>query len=241
MPQGGLIGGSTGVLAAAGFFAYAVRGKSAAIFGPSVCHGDRQRRALALTFDDGPSESTPEVLDILASHNVRGTFFMCGQNAARLPGIARRVAEAGHEIGNHTDTHPYFHLCSPSGIYREIANAQKKIAESAGQTPALFRAPYGVRWFGLARAQKDLRLLGVMWETIGRDWSLPADRICRRLLQHPRNGDIICLHDGRATEANPDIRPTIEALRRVIPELRQRGFHFETVSEILRPGSANAG
>src|SRR5579864_7544632 len=101
MPDGALIRGSAGVagiVAAAGWFAYAVRGRSSSVFGSSVYHGDRGRPALALTFDDGPSESTPELLKILARNGVPATFFMCGENVHRLPAVAREVASAGHEI-----------------------------------------------------------------------------------------------------------------------------------------------
>src|SRR5690349_8579547 len=98
--------GAAAVAAGAGFMGYAVRGRSSTVFGPSVYRGDRNHRALALTFDDGPSESTPALLEILARQRVRATFFMCGQNVRRLPDIAREVADRGHEIGNHTDSHP---------------------------------------------------------------------------------------------------------------------------------------
>jgi peptidoglycan/xylan/chitin deacetylase (PgdA/CDA1 family) len=99
----------------------------------------------------------------------------------------------------------------------------------------LFRAPYGVRWFGLRGAQKRLDLLGVMWTVIGRDWRWPAARVSQLLLRRAANGGIICLHDGRGVEASPDISATLAAVERVIPALKQRGFHFETVSQILCP------
>jgi peptidoglycan/xylan/chitin deacetylase (PgdA/CDA1 family) len=230
-----LIGATAGVLATAGFMGYAVRGRSSAFFGPSVCHGDRQRPALALTFDDGPSESTPALLEILARHGVPATFFMCGRNVRRLPSIARAVADAGHEIGNHTDSHPRLDFHSPEFIYRELAAAQETIHRSAGATPRLFRAPYGVRWFGLRRAQQRLNLLGVMWNVLGRDWRWPAPRIARLLLDRASNGAILCLHDGRGLERSPDIRATLETVGTVVPSLQQRGFRFETVSQILCP------
>ncbi len=81
--------------------AWAVRGRSSTMFAPSIWRGPRDCRALALTFDDGPSESTPALLDVLARHGVSATFFQCGANVERLPGIARATVEAGHEIGNH--------------------------------------------------------------------------------------------------------------------------------------------
>src|SRR5947209_6331674 len=89
------------VCAGAAFFAWAVRGRSATVFGPSVWRGDRRRRSVALTFDDGPSESTPKILEILARYRVSATFFQCGANVERLSAVARAVRDAGHAIGNH--------------------------------------------------------------------------------------------------------------------------------------------
>ncbi len=235
MSDGAVIGAAAGILSTAGFMAHAVRGRSSAFFGPSVYRGNRSRRALALTFDDGPSESTPALLDILAERGVRATFFMCGQNVRRCPAIARDVVAAGHEIGNHTDSHPRLDFHSPKFIHREIALAQETIRTTTGATPRLFRAPFGVRWFGLRGVQQQLNLMGVMWTVIANDWRWPVARISRRLVQRAVNGAIICLHDGRETRISPDIRTTLEAVQLVIPVLRERGFHFETVSQILCP------
>jgi peptidoglycan/xylan/chitin deacetylase (PgdA/CDA1 family) len=233
MPNEALIGASIGVFAAGGFLAHAVRGRAPTFFGPSVYHGDRTRPAIALTFDDGPSESTPALLRILERHQVPATFFMCGQNVERLPAVAQRVAAAGHEIGNHSDSHPRFDFCSGDFIYRELALAQEKIVRHTGVTPRLFRAPYGVRWFGLKSAQEQLGLLGVMWGTIGRDWKWPAQRVTKLFLDRARCGDILCLHDGRGTDASPNIATTLAAVEAMIPVLKERGLRFETVSQIL--------
>lgn len=237
MASEAVLGGSIGVLAAGAFLAYAVRGRSSSIFGPSVYHGNRARAAVALTFDDGPSESTPELLRILERHRVPATFFMCGQNVERLPAVARSVAGAGHEIGNHSDSHPRFDFCSPDFIYGQLAAAQEKIVLHTGSTPKLFRAPYGVRWFGLKSAQQRLGLLGVMWGTIGNDWKWPAPRISRLCLGRARPGHIFCLHDGRRTDVSPDIGAMLEAVDAIIPVLKERGLRFETVSQILCPTS----
>ena len=223
------------VSSAAGYFAYAVRGRSSAAFGPSLYRGDPNRPAVALTFDDGPSESTPALLNLLESLGVRATFFMCGRNVRRLPQIAREVHARGHEIGNHTDTHPRFDFKPPEFIYREMALAQETIKVKVGVTPRYFRAPYGVRWFGVRRAQQRLGLTGVMWTVIGRDWKCAGPEVARRLLRGANNGAIFCLHDGRALEGAPDIRPTVEAVKTVVPQLQQRGFKFETVSELACP------
>lgn len=219
----------------AGFLSYAVRGRSSNIFGPSVYRGVSSRRAVALTFDDGPSESTPELLDILARHGARATFFQCGENVRRLPAVAREVAAAGHEIGNHTDTHPHLSFKSAGFIRDELARAQESIEAAAGATPILFRAPFGVRWFGLREAQRQFGLLGVMWTTIGVDWKLSCDEVLSRLQAGIRNGAIFCLHDGRELRRQPDITATLRAVERIVPFLINNGYHFERVSEIICP------
>ena len=220
---------------AAGLMTYGVRGRSSSLLAPSVWRGVRSRSSVALTFDDGPSESTPELLEILERHHVRATFFQCGANVRRLPGVAAAVAAAGHEIGNHSDSHPRFDFCSPDFILGELARAQQTIEEVTGTRPVYFRPPYGVRWFGLRGAQRQLGLVGVMWTRLGRDWRWPSDRIARRLEHGVPNGAILLLHDGRRVHPHPDIRPTLDAVRRIIPWYLERGYQFETVSEILCP------
>ena len=230
-----MLAAAAGAFAVAGSMTYAVRGRTSTLFAPSVHRGDRSRRSVALTFDDGPSESTPALLELLDEHQVPATFFMCGKNVRRCTAIAREVVDAGHEVGNHTDTHPHLHFHSADFIFNQLARAQDTIRQATGVDPRLFRAPYGIRWIGLRSAQQRLGLMGVMWTVIGRDWRWPASRIARLLLSRVSNGAIFCLHDGRAIQRAPDIRPTIEAVEQVIPALKERGFQFETVSQILCP------
>ena len=215
--------------------AWAVRGRSSDLFGPSVWHGRRDRKSVALTFDDGPSESTPAVLDCLSHHQARATFFQCGSNALRLPEIARAVAENGHEIGHHSHTHPNFALQRPEFIRNEFARAQQAISSTTGTEPRLMRAPYGVRWFGFREMQAGLRLTGVMWSVIGLDWKLDASAIAARILRHVEPGAIICLHDGRATRTRPDLAPLLKALPSIVSSLSENGYHLETVSQLLCP------
>ena len=226
---------AAGAGACACSMAWAVRGKSSSVFGPSVCRGARDRPSIALTFDDGPSESTLELVELLNKYKTPATFFCCGVSVRRVTGVARDLVRAGHEIGNHSDSHARLYLRSPGFVAREIRTAQETISEAAGVAPVLFRAPYGARWFGMRRVQRELGLTGVMWTAIARDWRLPAEAIVRRLLRYAQNGAIFCLHDGRSGAPQPDIRPTIEAVRRLIPELSARGYRFETVSQILCP------
>ncbi len=167
MASEALLGGSIGVLAAGGFLAYAVRGRSSSVFGPSVYHGNRARAAIALTFDDGPSESTPALLRILDRHQVPATFFMCGQNVERLPAVARSVAHSGHEIGNHSDSHPRFDFCSRDFIYRELAAAQEKIVQHTGVTP---RAIPRSLWSTMVRIEERATAARVAGSNVGHDW-----------------------------------------------------------------------
>jgi peptidoglycan/xylan/chitin deacetylase (PgdA/CDA1 family) len=221
--------------AASAFLAWAVRGRSASVFGRSVWRGPRDRRALALTFDDGPGESTPDILAILAEHHVPATFFQCGANVDRLPQIAREVAARGHEIGNHSYSHPYLFLCSPGIIENELRRAQETIERHTGFRPAWFRAPYGARWFGVGPAQSKLQLTGVMWSAIGYDWNRRADEVVERTVASVSNGAILCLHDGRELRRKPDVRATVEAVRRLVPLLLDRGYKFETIGRLLCP------
>lgn len=224
-----------GLCAAGACLAWAVRGRSSSVFGRSVWRGDPHRRAVALTFDDGPSESTPEILDVLAAYSVPATFFQVGLNVERLPGIARAVAEAGHSIGNHSHTHPLFCFRTPRFVEDDLRRAQETIRTHAGVQPEWFRAPFGVRWFGLDRAQRRLGLTGVMWSAIGQDWKRNASAVVSRLQTGISNGAILCLHDGRELRARPDIRATVEAVRRLVPVLLEQGYQLETLSRLLCP------
>jgi peptidoglycan/xylan/chitin deacetylase (PgdA/CDA1 family) len=232
--DGALIGVAAGV-ASVGAMTYAVRARSSPFFGESYYRGNRSIPRLALTFDDGPSRSTPALLEVLAEQKVPATFFMCGRNVRRHAGIALEVKNAGHELGNHSDSHPYLYFKSPEFIFKELSLTQESIQAAAGVVPVWFRAPYGVRWFGVGRAQRRLGLKGVMWTLLARDWRWPADRVTHFLVQRACNGAIICLHDGRGLRSAPDIRATIAGVEAAIPRLKERGFEFVTLSEILCP------
>ena len=227
--------GSAGALAAGSVLAWAVRGRSSAVFGPSLWRGNPVRPAIALTFDDGPSESTPQLLEILARHKVPATFFQCGVNVERLPAVAREVVAAGHAIGNHSQTHALFCFRSPRFIEQDLRRAQQAIQSHTGITPVWFRAPFGVRWFGMRRAQRRLSLTGVMWTAIGYDWKRPAGAVVDRLARRVSNGAILCLHDGRELRVRPDIGVTLDAVRRLLPMLLDRGYVFETISHLICP------
>jgi peptidoglycan/xylan/chitin deacetylase (PgdA/CDA1 family) len=186
-----------GAAALSGLAAWVVRGRSSRLLGPVIWRGPSHPRAIALTFDDGPSESTPALLDLLDEHQARATFFVCGENVRRLPSIARSIVARGHEIANHTDTHAPLYLKTPDFLRRQVTVAQQRIAAATGVAPTLFRPPYGCRWPGLAGVLEAEGLRAVMWTTIASDWRLPPEKIAARLLPAARPGAIFCLHDGR--------------------------------------------
>lgn len=239
------IAGITGVAGAAGTV-YGVAARSSQVFGPSVYRGNGSRRSIALTFDDGPSEGSLHLIEYLAGQGVPATFFQCGMNVERQPEISRTIQQMGHEIGNHTYSHP--RLCprlgwkinyrSPAFIEEQFTRTQHIIESEVGVRPHLMRAPYGMRWYGVGAAQEKLGLLGVMWTVIGRDWEWPAYAIADLVLRKATPGGIVCLHDGRDIQPKSDIRETLKALRRIVPELKDAGYTFETVSSLIRPGES---
>ena len=228
---GGVAAGASALLA------WSVRGRSAGVFGPSIWRGRRDRPTIALTFDDGPSEGTPKILEILDRYGVPATFFQCGRNVDRLPEIARAVREAGHAIGNHGYDHSLYCFRSARYIEEDLRLAQEAIGEHASARPLWFRAPFGARWFGVRRAQQRLGLMGVMWTVIGYDWKLEPGAVVRGIASRVSNGAILCLHDGRELRPKPDIGTTVEAVRRLVPMLLDRGFEFESLSRLLCPTS----
>jgi peptidoglycan/xylan/chitin deacetylase (PgdA/CDA1 family) len=154
-------------------------------------------------------------------------------NVRRLPHLAGDVAAAGHQIGNHTYSHPHLPFKSREFIEREFTDTQQIIQEETGVTPMILRAPYGYRWMGMREVQYRLVLLGVMWTVIGYDWRWSAAQISDYVLRKSSPGGIVCLHDGRGVESKPNISETLKAVREIVPRLRDQGYRFDTVSDVL--------
>ncbi len=225
------------IFAAAGltglYVAYAACCPLAQVWGRGFHRGLRGRRQIALTFDDGPSECTPAVLDALQRYDLRATFFVCGKNVEQFPELVREIADAGHEIGNHTYSHPGLLLRSAWQIRLELERTQDAIEAAAGVRPRLFRPPYGVRSPSLRGIQAELGLTTVLWTVIGNDWKLGRAAIAERVLRRPGEGGIICLHDGDQVYHPADRRETVAALPEIIEGLRGRGFSFVTAGRML--------
>ena len=228
----GFIGAAAVAAFSAGMY-YAAGVPSSQLFGPALVRAASDCRAVALTFDDGPSESTPAVLDALAEAGASATFFQIGSNALRLPEVARRVKREGHEIASHTASHPRFYWCSPSAIAREIEQGQRSLESVHGEAPRLFRPPYGVRWFGMYPAVERLRLRVVMWSLSSRDWERPQAWIERQVTTHTRAGDVVLMHDGDTTTSGDRRQGTARALRSILAAFGARGMRAVTVSELF--------
>jgi peptidoglycan-N-acetylglucosamine deacetylase len=220
---------------AAATLAYGVVNKSSQLLAASVCRGPGRRRSIALTFDDGPSESTLPLLDYLSDRNINATFFQCGLNILRLPNVSREVVARGHELGNHSWSHPKIYLKSARFIDEEFSRTQHLLTAEIGVTPTLLRSPYGYRWLGLQSVQAKLDVRGVLWTVIGNDWKWEAERIAGHVLRNVSAGGIICLHDGRDIQVRPNVSQMLTAVRQLVPALQNRGYRFETVSQLLQP------
>ena len=214
----------------------------------SVYLGSGDRLSVALTFDDGPSPQTPDLLEYLEQQRISATFFQCGMNAERYPDLCAEVHAGGHEIGNHSWSHRRmdpslrngFRLPSPRSMYRELALTQTILTEICKEPPRLFRPPFGQRWIGLDAVRRRMGLIGVQWTVIGHDWEWAAERVSRYVLAGAVPGAIVCLHDGRDVQPDPDVSEMIKALKDLVPKLRDRGYSFETVSHLMLPSGAHA-
>ena len=233
MPGAVAIASVMGTAAAtAGILAYGIAGRSSQMFGESVYRGPGQRRSLALTFDDGPSESTPILLDLLGEQRVPATFFQCGMNVRRHPAVARRVLHEGHEIGNHTVDHP--NLINPprsdSFICGELTRADQQIIAADGHTARpFFRPPYGAYNDQVRYLAAGLGYRTVYWSIDPRDWdtSVTTEDIINRVLNAPglKPGAIILMHVNSPNEQY--------ALDGVITGLGQRGYSIVPLSQLI--------
>lgn len=193
-------------------------------------------RVVALTFDDGPCHPyTTQLLDVLDREGVRATFFMPGANVRREPHLAAGVA-ARHAVGNHTYSHPRLTWRKRSVASDELRRAQEEIQGATGVLPEVFRTPHG--WYGpqVISAAEELGLRCVGWSVMAWDWNRPPpETIERRILRGIRPGGISLLHDGQDTIAYPlaDRSRTVAAVPRIIHRLKEAGYSFATVPELM--------
>ena len=201
------------------------------LVGELVCRGDGRRAQVALTFDDAPLPQTTEaVLATLAEKQVRGTFFAIGAQMAAQPQLTRRIVAEGHQLANHSWSHPRFLLKSPAFIAREIDDTEAQIRAAGYRGKAYFRPPYGKKLLGLPWALKQRGITTVMWDVdADRFRAQGAAAMAAQTVAAARPGSIILLHPFCAEECATDRA----ALPLMIDGLRARGFALVTVAELL--------
>lgn len=192
-----------------------------------------EKKQIALTFDDGPHPTlTPRILEILAKYNVPATFFMVGQNVLNYQEAARAVIEAGHEVGNHTFTHPHLANLGEEGIMEEIGRCEDVLEELCEYRPHLLRTPQGALTPSLERCLVDDDYILVLWSLDTRDWDNKSTAsITQAVLDRVQAGDIILMHDYIGYNSK-----TPEALEKIIPILLSQGYEFVTASALLGVG-----
>jgi peptidoglycan/xylan/chitin deacetylase (PgdA/CDA1 family) len=197
-------------------------------------NGSADIKKVALTFDDGPGKATEEVLEILKEKNVRATFFMLASRVEKDIEIAKKVAAAGHEIGNHTYWHVNFYSYKNNDkineIEKEILSAKKVIKDKLGIDTKLMRFPYGYSKSDGLEVAQNLGYHVINW-SFGMDWeNIPAQQLHKKYKQAIKNGAIFLMHDL------PKNEKMLSFLREFIDEIRSQGCEIVTVSELLNLG-----
>jgi peptidoglycan/xylan/chitin deacetylase (PgdA/CDA1 family) len=222
--------------AAAAVLTHAALSPGSQLFGRTLIAANDPRE-VALTFDDGPNTaSTAALLDVLAEHSVRATFFMVGRFVRDQPALARRVHEAGHLVGNHTMTHPWLAWQPRARVQQELRDCNRALEDALGAPVRYFRAPHGARRPAVLRVAHELGLTPVQWNVMGKDWlPIGVEGILRNvrteMAQAERNGQgaDILLHDGWDQAMGGDRSATVAVTRVLLQTLPAEGKCFVTV------------
>ena len=191
-------------------------------------NGPRDKRVVALTFDDGPFPLTPKFYDVLEREHVPGTFFLIGDQVPGKGALLKRALRDGFALGDHTWTHANVSGDGPAAA-RQITLTKNAIRRATGYTPCLFRAPGGAVSGALISEARGLGMNTIEWDVDPTDWSTPGtDAIYSRVVSMTQPGSIILMHDGGGPRGQ-----TLAALPRIIDTLRARGYKFETVPQLL--------
>jgi len=195
-------------------------------------------KCVALTFDDGPTPFTDRLVGVLDDAGAKATFFMIGNKVAANPAGARRVADAGMEVGNHTWEHPNLTTIPSQYVPDQLSKAQQTIAAATGQTPTLWRPPGGLTDDAVNQQAARDGLAGILWDVIPFDWINDANTAATRymLLTQIKPGSVVLLHDSYSS--------TVDLVEQFIPVLKANGYHLVTVGQLLgdrAPGSVYGG
>ncbi|MEV5413835.1 polysaccharide deacetylase family protein [Thermopolyspora sp. NPDC052614] len=184
-------------------------------------------KCIALTFDDGPGQKAGKLLDALKKYKVKATFFLEGQYVKARPELAKRIAKEGHELGNHSYTHPDFTKMDESAIESEITRTQELVHKLTGKYPTTLRPPYGLANERVQAVATELGLPIVLWNTGSQDWATRDEKaIYKEVLKGARRDSVVLMHDW--------VTQTVDVMPALLKALKERGFHVVPVSALLR-------
>jgi peptidoglycan/xylan/chitin deacetylase (PgdA/CDA1 family) len=188
--------------------------------------GDAHKKEIALTFDDGPHpEYTPRLLDLLKQLKVKATFFVVGEKVEEAPELAKNIVQAGHEIANHSYSHPNFKTLTEPQITEEIEKNNRAIFEACGKEPLFFRPPGGNYNETVIRTLNKIGMPLALWTYNPKDFAVPPKEALEQgILQNLIGGMVVLLHSG--------VQPTYDMLPSLVQKLRQQGYQFVTLSEM---------
>jgi peptidoglycan/xylan/chitin deacetylase (PgdA/CDA1 family) len=235
---------ATAALATAGYQSMAPTGQW---YGRTFTGMSRGTKQLALSYDDGPNDPhTLRLLEVLAKHEVKATFFLIGRYVQQRPDLAREIVQAGHVVGNHTFTHPLLTFKSAAEIRQELSACRSALEDAVGAsaTPIsnLFRPPFGGRRPAVLRIARQLGLEPVMWNVTGYDWNTPPSAVIeKQVASQIRGGDVILLHDGGHQQMGADRSQTVLATDHLIAKYKSEGHEFKTIPEMLPAQNARVG
>ncbi len=225
---------------AASYAGYACMAPHSQLYGRTLTHGSDPSE-MALTYDDGPNDPyTRRLLDVLARHNARATFFLIGKYVRQRPDIARAIQQAGHAIGNHTYTHPNLIFASPARLRKELEDCSKALNDALGEYQPLFRPPFGGRTPMVLNAARRMGLEPVMWSVTAYDWSAKSPETILGHIERqtapakPAQSEVVLLHDGGHLAFGTDRQPTIEATRQLLERYTPEGKRFVSIPELRR-------
>ena len=203
-------------------------------FGKNIVRINTNQRIVALTFDDGPSPPyTDRLLDVLAKHDVKATFFLIGNRIEKHPETVRRVIAEGHQVGNHSYSHPLLGFLPPSYVQRQIERTDELLRQVGVKGAIVFRAPVLTRFLPVAWILAKGDRVHISCDVWSWDWTTQnPDRITKTVLRKVKPGSIVVLHDGKAENAHADRSGTIEATDRIITALKRDGYQFVRMSDV---------
>ncbi len=188
---------------------------------------EKDSKIVSLTFDAAwGNEDTQALIDILGKYGIKATFFVVGDWAEKYPESVKALCDAGHEVMNHSDTHPHMNKLTEEQIKDQLSKCNEKIEAITGTCPILFRAPYGEYCDKVIKTARSMGMYTIQWDVDSLDWKdLSADQICQRVLEKVKPGSIILFHNAA--------KNTPEALPKIIAGLIQKGYGFSKASDLI--------